>query len=536
MANPLTASASHEALVLSGRAADAVSRRAAYTVMALSAALFLLLVPFAKLALKPYPLFVPINQTVLIVNDLMTALLLFAQLRVNRSRALLVLACAYIYTALMALVHLLTFPGVFAPGGLLGGGAQTTGYLFVFWHTGFVVLAMAYTSMKKRPVPAESGFPPVAAGFTLVVCAVAAFALLATLGNDLFPPMLEGGRYTSSFNVGRFGQWALAAAAIVLLWRSRPHSVLDLWLLVVLVSWFIEIALVGIFNAGRYDLGFYAGRVYGLLSSCFVLGVLLWEQARMYAGLVAAQELERSLRAADRSKDEFLATLAHELRNPLAPIRNAVTVAKRLPAQGPEGQRLWNIVDRQSPHLSRLVEDLLEVSRITQHKVRLRTGRIALVEPLQDALDATRAVMEAAGHQVKVHLADEALYAEADATRITQVFVNLLNNASKFTPAGGAIHVRAEREDTFARFSVRDSGIGIAPEHLERIFGIFSQVTPALERSQGGLGIGLALVRGLVEMHGGSVHACSAGEGQGAEFVVRLPLALAECMKEEMVH
>jgi signal transduction histidine kinase len=322
----------------------------------------------------------------------------------------------------------------------------------------------------------------------------------------------------------------------VLLWRSRPHSVLDLWLLVVLVSWFIEIALVGIFNAGRYDLGFYAGRIYGLLSSCFVLGVLLWEQARMYAGLVAAQELERSLRAADRSKDEFLATLAHELRNPPAPIRNAVTLAKRLPAQAQEGQRLWNIVDRQSLHLSRLVEDLLEVSRITQRKVRLRTERIALVEPLQDALEATRAVMEAAGHQVKVNLDEEALYAEADATRITQVFVNLLNNASKFTPAGGVIHVRAEREDAFARFSVRDSGIGIAPEHLERIFGIFSQVTTGLERSQGGLGIGLALVRGLVEMHGGSVHACSAGEGQGAEFVVRLPLAMAECLKEEMVH
>jgi hypothetical protein len=255
--------------LLSTRAANARSSTAIAVVILVSVVIFLALVPFAKEPLPAYPAFIPANQAILIVNDLVTAVLLFAHVRAARSRALLLLACGYTYSAVMAAIHVLTFPGVFGPSGLLGGGAQTTGYLFVFWHTGFVVFAMGYIFIRKNEQPTGAG-ASVGKAVALVICATAALAVLAIAGNDLFPPMLHEGRYTSTFNLGRFGQWILTALAIVQLWRSRPHSLLDQWLLVVLFNWFIEIGLVAIFNAGRYDVGFYAGRLYGSVSSCLV--------------------------------------------------------------------------------------------------------------------------------------------------------------------------------------------------------------------------------------------------------------------------
>lgn len=769
-------------LVWSAQPADARSKAGARAALLLSLALFAVLAPFAKLQLAAVPVFVPVNQTALIVCDLVTAALLFFQLRVTRSRALLLLACGYVFAALMALVHLLTFPGAFSPAGLLGAGPQTTGYLFVFWHTGFPLAVIGYALARKRERQAPAvPVVPVGRAVGITFLIAAALSVLAIAGSDLFPSLMEGNRYSSSFNVARYGQWVVTAVAVWVVWRSKPHSVLDRWLLVVLCNWFIEIALVAIFNAGRYDLGFYAGRVYALLASSFVLGVLLWEQARVYSGLGEAhetalseadlrenravlrlameggrmgawsidlrtdrvwlsaeleqifglpsgsfagtrescfelihlpdqqaireaikaavtqhqefavefrfrhssgelrwmdargravdaqgrptsvfgigiditsrrrgeeaatqiegrfqtladgipqlawmarpdgwiywynkrwydytgttsedmqgwgwqsvhdpqvlpavmenwqrsiatgehfemvfplraangefrsfltrvspfrdadgnvvhwfgtntditvqREAEMALRAADRRKDEFLATLAHELRNPLAPIRNAVELMARAAPLPANLERVRGVLDRQSLHLARLVDDLLEVSRITQGKLYLRQTRISIVHALQDALEATRAASDAAGHQLIVSLAEDPLDAQADATRITQVFVNLLSNATKFTPAGGEIFVSAQRLGSDAVVSVRDTGIGIAAGHIGGIFEIFSQVTPALERSQGGLGIGLALVRGFAELHGGSVEARSAGAGQGTEFIVRLPLS-----------
>lgn len=648
------------ALVLSAQPADARSQFAALIVITVSLVIFAALAPFAKQQVAAYPVFIPLNQTALVINDVITALLLFFQLRVMRSSALLVLACGYVYTALMAAIHLLTFPGLITPTGLLGGGAQTTAYLFVFWHSGFPFAVMGYIFLKRKAGTAMADrMPRIAAPLAFTVFLVVALVLLSTLGNDLFPPMLDGNRYSSQFNVGRYGQWALTALAILLLWRSKSRSVLDLWLLVALFASFIEIGLVAIFNAGRYDLGFYAGRVYALLSSVFVLAVLLLEQARLYSGVLASRALQRAeaearagrdvlrlamagggmgawsldpasgkvwisvelegilgfaphtfratpqtllkrlhredaprirkaiadalangedfaievrfchphrrwrwmdvrgrarrnspdevhevigvamdvtvrhdaqdaLRENDRRKDVFLATLAHELRNPLAPIRNSVEIMARMPL--PDGvERLRGIMDRQSQHLSRLVDDLLEVSRITQGKVQLRKSRVSLSETLRDALDATGPAAEAAGHQVVVVMDDDQLYTMADSGRLTQVFVNLLNNAIKFTPNGGRIEVSARREGSTARIAINDTGIGVEAAHLGSIFGIFSQAQTGLDRGQGGLGIGLALVRGFVELHGGSVLVKSDGPGHGTEFTVLLPLQDPAC-------
>ncbi len=237
--------------------------------------------------------------------------------------------------------------------------------------------------------------------------------------------------------------------------------------------------------------------------------------------------LVRQLREADRRKDEFLATLAHELRNPLAPIRNALELLRRADGDSTLREQARSMMERQLQRMVRLIDDLLEISRITRGKLQLRNDRVELAAVVESAVEAARPVIEAQGHELTVTLPSEPVYLDADSTRLAQVFANLLDNAVKYTEKGGHIWLTAERQGGEVVVSVRDTGIGIDAEHLPRVFEMFSQVAPALERSQGGLGIGLALVRGLVELHGGTVEARSGGTGMGSEFTVRLPVVEA---------
>ncbi|MEP7057602.1 MAG: ATP-binding protein [Caldimonas sp.] len=241
----------------------------------------------------------------------------------------------------------------------------------------------------------------------------------------------------------------------------------------------------------------------------------------------AAEHANAELAADHRRKDEFLATLAHELRGPLAPMRNVLEVLRNKDIADPELRWARGILDRQLAHISHLVEDLLEVSRITEGKVVLRRRTIRLGDAIEAAIEAAHPLVEAAGQQLDVTVADEPLWVDADLTRLTQVILNLLVNASKFTPPHGRIWLGCRAEGRSAVLSVRDAGIGIAAEQLPTIFKMFSQAEPALDRTKGGLGIGLALVRGLVELHGGTVAASSAGLNEGSEFVVRLPIVEA---------
>jgi PAS domain S-box-containing protein len=233
--------------------------------------------------------------------------------------------------------------------------------------------------------------------------------------------------------------------------------------------------------------------------------------------------LVRQLRDADRRKDEFLATLAHELRNPLAPLRNAVELLHRAGGDAAVSEQVRGLMGRQLDQMVRLVDELLDMSRISQGKVRLRKERVELKAVVRHAVEATWPLLQAQAHEWTVSVPPEPIYLDADSTRLAQVISNLLNNAAKYTEKGGHIWLTAERQGNDAVLSVRDTGIGIAAEHLPHLFEMFSQVAPALERSQGGLGIGLALVRGLVELHGGRVEAHSAGIAKGSEFIVRLP-------------
>jgi PAS domain S-box-containing protein len=254
------------------------------------------------------------------------------------------------------------------------------------------------------------------------------------------------------------------------------------------------------------------------------------------------QAMEEELRDADRKKDEFIALLAHELRNPLAPIRNGLQVMRLAAGDAGAVAQARDVMDRQLSHMVRLVDDLLDVSRINRNKMELRRTRLALADVISSAVETARPAVEEAGHQLTVALPGAPVYLDADLTRLSQVFSNLLTNSTKYTSPGGRIWLSAELKDEGGRMkdegrqktsfssvavSVRDTGIGIPRESLASIFDMFSQVDRTIERSTGGLGIGLALVKGLVEMHGGTVKAESDGEGKGSTFTVTLPVVTA---------
>jgi PAS domain S-box-containing protein len=234
---------------------------------------------------------------------------------------------------------------------------------------------------------------------------------------------------------------------------------------------------------------------------------------------------DEALKEADRRKDEFLATLAHEMRNPLAPIRNSVAVLKVISPANAEQQSLHKVIDRQVEHMARLLDDLFDANRITTGKFELRKKRVSLQAIVEAALETSRPLIETGGHELTVSLPAEPVYLDADLVRLAQVFGNLLNNAAKYTDRGGHIWLTAQRQGDQVEVSVKDNGMGIAPEMLPRIFDMFSQASPALLREQGGLGIGLSLVKGLVELHGGTVAASSEGPGKGSQFTVRLPIS-----------
>ena len=244
----------------------------------------------------------------------------------------------------------------------------------------------------------------------------------------------------------------------------------------------------------------------------------------LQASELRLRESVEALRDADRRKDEFLALLAHELRNPLAPLRNGLQVMRLASGDADVVAKTRDMMDRQLSHMVRLIDDLLDVSRISSNKMELRRTRVLLADVVSSAVETARPALEAAGHELTVSLPPEPVHLEADLTRLAQVFGNLLNNSAKYTKRGGNIRLAAVWEGDQVVVTVQDTGIGIPAFALPNIFDMFSQVDRSIERSTGGLGIGLALVKGFVEMHGGKVEAASPGQGKGSTFTVRLPV------------
>jgi signal transduction histidine kinase len=261
------------------------------------------------------------------------------------------------------------------------------------------------------------------------------------------------------------------------------------------------------------------------LARARLIGSMVRDVTRKSWPLQARERVEE-LAAADRRKDEFLATLSHELRSPLASIHYAVRLFGKQTDATPAQQRMQSVIERQLRRMTHLVDELQDVSRITSGRLRLQPERIDLRDVVSHAIETLESDLVERHHRLSTELPATPVWLEGDPCRLEQVFVNLLANASRYTDAGGAIAVWIHTRDGQAIVRVRDSGIGIAPEALPHIFDLFKQAHEADPRSKGGLGIGLAVVRNLVELHGGSVTAASAGPGQGSELTVRLPMSV----------
>ncbi|WP_235983383.1 PAS domain S-box protein [Bradyrhizobium australiense] len=274
-------------IFLSTMKATRSDRMSALAVVGVSAVLFACAVPFAGVPLAPVPAFVASYQSALAVNDLITAVLLFSQFAILRSRGLLLLASGYLFTAMAAIVHAVTFPGLFAPGGLLGAGTQTTVWLYMVWHGVFPLLVLGYALLKATDNDKVRGSAgaAVVTSIVMVSAVMAAFAWLVTAQHDRLPILLSGGHYTPIMLGVVSTVWCLSFAALMVLWLRRPHFVLDIWLMVVMSAWLFDIALSAILNVARFDLGFYLGRIYSLCAASFVLAVLLIDNVGLQAKL-----------------------------------------------------------------------------------------------------------------------------------------------------------------------------------------------------------------------------------------------------------
>jgi signal transduction histidine kinase len=507
--------------------------RLALAIVLASAAIFLTAVPFAKVPLTPVAAFIPIYQSVLALNDLITAVLLFGQFGFLRSRAQLVLASGYLFTAGMAVAHMLTFPGLFAPTGLLGAGPQSTAWLYMFWHSGFPLCVVAYALLKGNrretsPPPGGDG-RAVLVSVGAVLVAVAAITLLATTGKDVLPAIMDGNHYTPAMILVVSTVWGLSLLALIVFWRLRPFSVLDLWLMVVLCAWLFDIALAAVLNAGRFDLGFYAGRIYGLLAASFVLGVLLVEHGRLYTEL---DRQNRSLEATVRERTErllqsekvatmgsLLAGVAHELNNPLAIVLGQSHLLRES-AQDPRAITRADKIKTAADRCARIVRNFLALAR-QQPPER---GEVHLNHAVRDAVELLAYELRTDNVEVQLGLAEDLPTLWADGHQLHQVLVNIVANAHQAmrqspTARQVSITTRADRASRQVHLEISDTGPGIPAEIRARIFEPFFTTKPLGQ----GTGLGLSLCRGIVEEHGGAITVVSE-PGQGTTFEITLPV------------
>lgn len=507
--------------------------RAALVVVLLSLALFLAAAPFAKIPLPQMPAFLPIYQSSLVVVDMITMTLLLGQYTILRSRGLLVLACAYLFSALMAIAHAVSFPGLFAPGGLMGGG-QTTAWLYFLWHAGFPLFVMAYAFLKGRePTRPVSGFAAMielVAGLGLTLAAAALMVAVAHLTPSLLPLMVGNSDAQAKAVVATL-TWVVGMATLAVLWWRRPHSVIDLWLMVVLCVWAADTALASMFNGARYDLGWYFGRIYGLLASSFVLAVLLLENSMLYARLVEANEAQRrraaelqrlstSLEAANRDLNAFAGGLAHDLQQPITTIGAFAQVIQRQSGHliaASDASHLRRIIAA-AGMAHRMIRSLLDFARLGQEKMD------AVPVDLNRLLQEARSTLDADAAAITWSIGPLPCV-RGDSSLLLLAVVNLLSNAVKYSRGREQPCIRVEGwsdPEGGHRLRISDNGIGFDMTEAGRLFRPFERLHT--QAAFEGTGMGLANVRRIMERHGGTVEA-EAVPDEGAAFTLVFPPA-----------
>jgi signal transduction histidine kinase len=526
---------SERGISLSTQPATSAERRLALAVLLVSVVIFVIAAPFAKVPLAQVGAFIPIYESALVINDLITAVLLFGQFSFLGSRSLLALAAGYLFTAFITVAHALTFPGLFSPTGLLGAGQQSTAWLYMFWHSGFPLLVIAYAALKKDPQKAigpGQRFRAAAVATIIVLVAVCALAFVATVGQGALPAIMEGNRTTRSLTFVVSIVWVMSLLALVALWRQRPRTVLDLWLMVVMCAWLFDIALSAMLNAGRFDLGFYAGRIYGLLASSFVLMVLLFDTSVLYGRLIEAHHNERRERqevvektrelvAVNKELDAFSYSVSHDLRAPLRAVDGYTRMLEEdygstLDA---EGKRLLGVVRASARQMGQLIDDLLAFSRVGREPVKRRP--VQLEDLVHSVIGELRRDQ---GDREIEFLVGKLGIVEGDSALLKQALTNLLGNAIKFTgnkhPA--VIEVGCQPQPAVGEprvYYVKDNGAGFDMKYYDKLFGVFQRLHSAKEFP--GTGVGLAIVNRVIGRHGGKVWA-EARENEGATFYFTL--------------
>jgi len=513
-------------------------KRLAWIVVVLSLLLFLGGLPFVRTPLPHIPAFIPSYDAALWIIDTIIAWLLFSQFMRLRSRAVLLLATGYLFDAVMIVPHVLTFPGVFSQTGLLGGGPQTTPWLYVFGHAGFPLFVLAY-ALRTRDT---TDTPRISPGRAVAI-AIAAVALLsigltlfATAGHDLLPIIIHSGNYSLLATKGiGLTMLVLTTAALLVLWFRGPPAVLDLWLMVVMFAWLLDIVFSGVFGSSRYELGFYAGRIYGLLAASFVLCVLLFEMNRLYSDLTDALDLAESRNAElTRSREEFarvqrseaigqlVGGVAHDFNNLLTVITGGLDLMLRDPSLTPRNHRLLDMAMKATHRGAQLTQQLLTFAR-------KQVLRPEVLNPNEVIASLQVLVSPAAGAQVDVvtQLSPVLWPARLDRMQFETALVNLVLNARDAMDGEGRIVIATRNvvlgagtlpelpAGDYVQVSVSDSGSGMAPEDCARAFEPFFTTKEVGK----GSGLGLSQVYGFVRGAAGHVRIDSRlGEGTTVEM------------------
>ena len=493
-------------------------------------AIFLLAAPFARVKLAEVWAFIPSYQSAQLVIDLITAVLLFAQFAILGAQALLVLAGGYLFSALISVPHTLSFPRLFAPEGLIGGGPQTTAWLYMIWRAGFPIAVIAYVSLRDSARVQRPGLA-IATACAAVMGIVVAATMLTTLGHTMLPTITRGEGYTPVLTVVIFIVWSLSLGGALVLWRQPNHSVLDRWLIVVMWAWMFDIALSTMLNAGRFDLGFYAGRIFGLMATSLVLLVLLLETGLLYARLARSFEIER--RDRDRQLHEvqselihvsrltelgqMVSALAHEVNQPLTAVSTYVRAGRRLIQAGDtvKADEALSKATEQATRASQVIQRLRNFVKKEDSHRRVEDIQHTIEEVTNIALVGT----EGRRVTLQMQIAPDTRLVFIDKVQIQQVLLNLTRNAVE------AMQSSAQRDLVITttgagggmlEVGVADSGPGLDPEVRAKLF------QPFVTTKSAGMGVGLSICRSIIEAHGGRIWVTER-PGGGTQFHFTLP-------------
>jgi|HubBroStandDraft_1064217.scaffolds.fasta_scaffold48436_1 signal transduction histidine kinase len=505
-------------LVLSMQPAGPSERRLAAAAVVLSLVTFVAAVPFAEVKLPQLMGFIPDYESTLAVNDLITAALLYGQFTIARSRGLLVLASGFLFIALMTVCHTLTYPGLFLEGRVLGTSIQSTVWLYMFWHAGFPLAVVCYALLKDDGASrTDAGVSSaILLSFAVVVALVALLTALAAAAESLLPPLMQGKVHLPLMIFTVAVVWSLCLLALVTLFVRRPHSILDLWLMVMLCAWLCDIALSAMLNAGRFDLGYYVGRLYGLSASTFVLGSLVLETVTLYRRLARSLDVERRERE-HRMREmrselihvsrlselgQMVSALAHEVNQPLTAVGNYLRASLRLIDMGD--------TTRARPALAKAASEVTRASEIVRRLrdfIRKRDSE-KCAEDLGPMIEESVALAvigtDRPGVRVELRLHPQASTALVDKIQIQQVLLNLIRNAVE-AMAGSAhqslVIATLPSADAMVELSVADSGPGLPPEVRAKLF------QPFVTTKSTGMGVGLSICHSIIEAHGGRLWA-----------------------------